>query len=293
MSLDHDSPHLSPGLYLVPTPIGNLKDLTFRALEILQTVDAVAAEDTRTTRVLFQHYHIKTPIVSYHEHNAQHAGARILKALKDGQRWALVSDAGTPLISDPGYRLVQACLNDSINVIPLPGASSVLTALIGSGLPTQAFTFAGFVPTKTSARKTFFQTYATTSHTLVVFETARRLPQTLETCFSVLGDRKAVIGRELTKFFETFHRGSLQQWVQDQPFNNVKGEIVLMIEGQEPRALPSSEKDLDLWFQQALETQSLPEAVRQAQEIWHVSRRELYARALVVQSERKQAETTD
>src|SRR5215210_5689248 len=205
---------IAPGLYVVATPIGNLKDVSFRALGVLAAADAVLAEDTRVTKTLLAHYGITTPLVAYHEHSDASVRARMLARLKEGQALALVSDAGTPLVSDPGYKLVQAAIAEGVPVTPIPGPSAILTALVVSGLPTDRFFFEGFLPAKSGARRTRLQAIAGIPGTLILYEAPHRLPEMLADAAEVLGPRPAVMARELTKLFETVRRGTLPELAQ-------------------------------------------------------------------------------
>ncbi len=216
-------------LYLVPTPIGNLEDITLRALRILKEARLIAAEDTRTTRILLQHFEIKTPLTSYHEHNKLVKLDAIFEALENGDV-ALVSDAGTPGISDPGYELIGEAIRRGITVTPLPGASAVITALVASGLPTDEFTFLGFAPRKDKARRELFQQYASARGTLILYESPNRLVETLEAVIAALGaDRSVVVARELSKLFEEFRRGSASEVLAHFRTTAPRGEIVLLI----------------------------------------------------------------
>lgn len=216
-------------LYLVPTPIGNLEDITLRALRILKEARLIAAEDTRTTRVLLQHYAISTPLTSYHEHNKLVKLDAIFEALDEGDV-ALVSDAGTPGISDPGYELIGEAIRRGITVTPLPGASAVITALVASGLPTDAFTFLGFAPRKDKARQALFREYAHARGTLILYESPNRLVDTLEAVIAALGgDRLVVVARELSKLYEEFQRGSASDVLAHFRATAPRGEIVLLI----------------------------------------------------------------
>lgn len=216
-------------LYLVPTPIGNLEDITLRALRILKEARLIAAEDTRTTRVLLQHYAISTPLTSYHEHNKLVKLDAIFEALDNGDV-ALVSDAGTPGISDPGYELIGEAIRRGITVTPLPGASAVITALVASGLPTDEFTFLGFAPRKDKARQALFQQYAHVRGTLILYESPNRLTDTLEAVIAVLGsDRRVVVARELSKLYEEFQRGGAADILAHFQATAPRGEIVLLI----------------------------------------------------------------
>src|ERR687894_96587 len=202
---------LRPGLYVVATPIGNLKDVSFRALATLAAADAVLAEDTRVTKTLLAHYGITTPLVAYHEHSNDAVRERMLHRLREGQSLALVSDAGTPLVSDPGYKLVQAAIAEGLPVVPIPGPSAVTAALVVSGLPTDRFYFEGFLPPKSAARRTRLGELASIPGTLMLFEAPHRLPAMLKDAAEVLGERQAVVARELTKLFETIRRGTLPE----------------------------------------------------------------------------------
>lgn len=217
-------------LYIVPTPIGNLEDITLRALRILQEASLIAAEDTRTTGRLLAHYDINTPQISYHEHNELARLDTILDALASGDV-ALVSDAGTPGISDPGYRLIKAAIDQGVTVAPLPGASATLTALVASGLPTDSFVFLGFLPRKAKAQATLFEKISAYPHTLIFYESPHRLVSSLEQVSHALGERQVVVCRELTKLYEEFVRGSTSEVLAHFREQSPRGEIVLLIEG--------------------------------------------------------------
>ncbi|MER9976910.1 16S rRNA (cytidine(1402)-2'-O)-methyltransferase [Mesorhizobium sp. M0085] len=222
---------LEPALYLVATPIGNLADITLRALETLAAADIVACEDTRVSRVLLDRYGIRRRTTAYHEHNAGEAGPKLIAALEAGQSVALISDAGTPLISAPGYRLGGAALDRGIRVVPIPGPSAPLAALTASGLPSDAFLFAGFLPVKTGQRLTRLEALKAVPATLIFFESPRRLAETLSAMVEVLGGaRKAAIGRELTKTFEEMRTGTLQSLASHYAgADTPKGEIVICV----------------------------------------------------------------
>jgi len=235
---------LEAALYLVATPIGNLGDITLRALETLAGADVLACEDTRVTRVLLDRYGIRQRPTPYHEHNAAEAGPRLIEALETGQSVALVSDAGTPLVSDPGYRLVGQALEKGIRVVPIPGASAVLAALTASGLPSDAFLFAGFLPVKDGQRRTRLSELTAVPATLIFFESPRRLADTLVAMADVYGDRHAAIGRELTKAFEEMRTGTLSALAAhyaDAP--TPKGEIVVCV--GPPAEKASEPEDID------------------------------------------------
>lgn len=219
-----------PTLFIVPTPIGNLEDITLRALRILREAALIAAEDTRTTRVLLQHYQITTPLTSYHEHNKLTKLDAIFDVLQSGDV-ALVSDAGTPGISDPGYELVRRAIEQGIRVEPLPGASAIITALVGSGLPTDGFVYLGFLPRKDRALRDFLTSLSTERRTLVAYESPNRLVDSLKAIESVLGDRQVCVARELSKKFEEFQRGTASAVLAHFEATAPRGEIVLLIAG--------------------------------------------------------------
>ncbi len=218
-------------LYLVPTPIGNLEDMTFRAVNILKQADLIAAEDTRNTRKLLNYFEIDTPVVSYHEHNKESSGAKLLEKLKEGQHIALVSDAGMPAISDPGYELVAQAVNEGLTVVPLPGANAALTALIASGLPCQPFYFYGFLNRSKKEKRHELEGLKRQEATLIFYESPHRLKETLAQMLEMLGPRQIVICRELTKRFEEFIRGSLEEVLQWTDQDEIRGEFVLIVEG--------------------------------------------------------------
>lgn len=234
---------LEPALYLVPTPIGNLEDMSFRALRILKEADVIAAEDTRNTKKLCNYFEITTPIVSYHEHNKENSGKYMIDRLQNGQVIALVSDAGLPTISDPGYELVRDAIAEKIKVIPLPGANAALTALIASGLVPQPFYFYGFLQRGTKPKKEELEKLKKVDVTWIVYESPHRLKETLKQMLDILGDRKIVLCRELTKKFEEFIRGTISEalmWATD---TEVRGEFCLIIEGSQ-----AVEEEDNLWW---------------------------------------------
>ncbi|MCP1198904.1 16S rRNA (cytidine(1402)-2'-O)-methyltransferase [Notoacmeibacter sp. MSK16QG-6] len=232
------APALPAALHLVATPIGNLSDITIRALEVLAAADIIACEDTRTSRVLLQRYGITGKLVAYHEHNAASAGPRLIEAIGDGQSVALISDAGTPLLSDPGYRLVDEAVQAGITVVPIPGPSAALAALTASGLPTDAFFFAGFLPPKLKARADRLVELREIPGSLVFYESPRRLPESLAAMSQALGKtRKACVGRELTKAFEEFRRGTLAELAAHyEEAGAPKGECVVCVGPPLPEA---------------------------------------------------------
>ncbi len=224
------------GLYIVATPIGNLADITLRALEILAGVDLVLAEDTRHSRHLLDHYGIATPVSAYHEHNAERARPEALARLAAGQALALISDAGTPLISDPGYKLVVEAARSGVQVHPIPGASALLAALVAAGLPTDRFFFEGFLPPKTEARRARLNALAALDATLVFYEAPQRLGGCLADLQAELGDRPATIARELTKLHETVDRAPLDELAARYADEKTKGEIVIVVAPPPARA---------------------------------------------------------
>jgi len=222
---------MSGTLYLVATPIGNLADITHRALQILKDVDLIACEDTRHTHKLLQHYGITTKTVSYHEHNEQQRTPQLVDQLKQGSDIAVVSDAGTPSISDPGYRLVRAAIENDVAVVPVPGPSALISALIAAGLPTDEFFFAGFLPSRTNARRTRLSELRTVPGTLIFYEAPHRLATTLKDAYEILGERDAVVARELTKLHEEIKRGRLSDLASYfEDGGKARGEIVLLID---------------------------------------------------------------
>lgn len=274
---------LGPGLHIVATPIGNLRDISFRALATLAGADAILAEDTRVTRTLLAHYGITTPLLAYHEHNAESMRPKVMARLEAGGRLAIVSDAGTPLISDPGYKLVECVVEAGIAITGIPGASAVLAALVLAGLPTDRFFFEGFLPPKTAARRGRLQELAAIPGTLVFFESPRRVAEMLADAAAIYGSRKAAVARELTKFHESVRRGRLDELAlayaaEDAP----RGEIVVLIGPPLAGDAGSiSAGDLiDDKLRAALAGLSLKEAVAQVAAATGQPRRKVYARAL-------------
>jgi len=218
-------------LYICGTPIGNLEDITLRALKVLKNVKLIAAEDTRHTKKLLNHYQINTKITSYYEYNKFKKAPYLVEILKNGQDIALVSDAGMPGISDPGYVLVNLVLKNNIKIIPVPGVSALITALVVSGLPTDKFVFEGFLPRKIKERKRYFKSIENEERTVIFYETPHRLKRTLKDMLKIWGDRKIVIARELTKKFEEMIRGNLSQVISEINTKEIKGEITLVVQG--------------------------------------------------------------
>ena len=225
-----------PGtLYLVATPIGNLEDLTHRATRILREVSLIACEDTRHTRKLLNHYGIKTKTVSYHEHNERDQAAKLIELIKTGVDVAVVSDAGTPGISDPGFRIVSQALAENISVVPLPGPTALISALVASGLPSDEFFFGGFLPSRATARRKRLEELADVKTTLVFYEAPHRIVETLKEALEILGEREAVVARELTKLHEEILRGRLSELASqfEDDKQEPRGEMVLIIDRDE------------------------------------------------------------
>ncbi|MGL4093450.1 16S rRNA (cytidine(1402)-2'-O)-methyltransferase [Agrobacterium cavarae] len=272
---------LENALYLVATPIGNLGDITLRALETLSSADVLACEDTRVTRILLERYGIRNRPYAYHEHNAQEVGPRLIAALEAGKSVALVSDAGTPLVSDPGYRLGQLALDAGYRVVPIPGASAPLAALVGSGMPSDAFLFAGFLPVKDRGKRDRFAELSKIPATLIFFESPHRIGASVRVAAEVLGrDRRAVVCRELTKTFEEFRRGTLGELADyyDED-RTVKGEIVLLVEPPSYDDIPDIE-DVEKLLKDLVSTMPAAKAAAEAAKLTGLPRKELYQRLL-------------
>lgn len=265
-------------LFIVATPIGNLGDITLRALETLKSADLIACEDTRTSGVLLKHYGITTRTTAYHEHNEAKATAQLLEKLQQGTRIALISDAGTPLLSDPGLRLVQAAAEGGIRVTPLPGASALLAALSISGLGTGKFTFAGFLPPKAKARAEQLSKMSTIPVTLIFYEAPHRLLETLEAMHAAFGDRSAAVGRELTKLHEECRRGPLSALITHYEKTPPRGECVVLVEGA---AVPTmDDKTIDASLKKLLKERTVKDAAAELAAATGRSKSELYQRAL-------------
>ena len=274
------SERVAPGLYIVATPIGNLRDISFRALATLAGVETVLAEDTRVSRTLLAHYGVATPLSAYHEHNASAVRPGIIARLKAGAALALISDAGTPLISDPGHKLVCEAVAAGVAVIPIPGASALLAALMAAGLPADRFFFEGFLPARAVARRSRIAELAAIPGTLVFYESPRRTAEALSDLAAVLGPREAVIARELTKHFEIFRRAALpvlaaQLAQEDTP----KGEVVLLV-APPGEAAAATQQDVDAALREALRKFSVKDAAAIVCAQTGAPRRALYARAL-------------
>jgi 16S rRNA (cytidine1402-2'-O)-methyltransferase len=273
---------IAPGLHVVATPIGNLRDITLRALSTLAAADAVIAEDTRISHNLLAYYGMTTPLIAYHEHNAATVRPRLLARLKEGAALALISDAGTPLVSDPGFKLVSEALSAGVAVTSAPGPSAVLAALVVAGLPTDRFFFEGFLPPKSAARRARVNELAFVPATLVFFESPRRLAEMLGDLAAELGDRPAAVARELTKLYETTKRGTLRDLAahyggQEPP----RGEIVVLV-GPPEAAEPVGEAELDRLLLAALDGLSVKDAAAAVAAQTGAPRRRVYARAVAL-----------
>ncbi|MCY6489420.1 16S rRNA (cytidine(1402)-2'-O)-methyltransferase [Leptolyngbya sp. GGD] len=272
-------------LYIVGTPLGNLEDMTFRAIKTLQSVDLIAAEDTRHTGKLLQHFQIKTPQISYHDHNRHSRTAELVDRLQQGTSIALVTDAGMPGISDPGYELVKACAESGIPIVPIPGATAAMTALSASGLKSDRFAFEGFLPTKEQERRTHLETLIIDERSLIFYEAPHRIQKTLQDIATVLGeDRQIVLARELTKLHEEFWRGTVKAAIAHYTTTEPKGEFTLIVSGAEPNNVPLTEDvlkaELLALMQQGI---SRSQASRQLAQQTDLPRRHLYQLALQIE----------
>ena len=271
-------------LYLVPTPIGNLEDMTFRAIRIMKEADWIAAEDTRNTKKLCNYFEIETPVTSYHEHNKESSGFKLIERIKEGAKVALVSDAGMPTISDPGTELVAEAIAEGLTVVPLPGANAALTALIASGILPQPFYYYGFLQRNKKEKKKELELLAKQTATIVLYESPHRLKETLSLMLEGLGDRKMVLCRELTKKYEEFIRGTVAEalaWAEEE---EVRGEFVLIIEGASPDSIYEEENQ---WWERlsieehfehyiSKEQMNSKDAIKQAAKDRGMQKREVY-----------------
>jgi len=272
----------SPGtLYVVSTPIGNLEDITLRALRVLKEVDLIAAEDTRRTRQLLTHYGIHKPLISYHEYNRRMREKTLLQELREGKNIALVTDAGTPGISDPGEDLVRGAIQESIPLVPIPGPAALISALSVSGLPTASFLFYGFLPSKAAARKKWLASLKDRPETLVFYESPRRLGSLLEDATQTLGDRRVVVAREMTKVYEEVYRGTLSEVLGQLGEEEVKGEVTVILEGctSSPPAETSSIQEALKHYSQEMGLSRKESVDRVAGELG-ISRRQVYQESL-------------
>ncbi len=275
-----------PGiLYIVATPIGNLEDMTFRGVRILQMVDLIAAEDTRHTGKLLQHFQIKTPQISYHEHNRNSRIPELLQHLGEGKAIALVTDAGMPSISDPGFELVKACIDAQISVVPIPGANAAITALSAAGLPTDKFVFEGFLPAKAQGRREHLEFLKTEPRTLIFYESPHRLLDTLQDLADIFGsDRQIVLARELTKLYEQFWRGTLAQALSNCSEKEPQGEYTLVVAGSPPTQLVLSDVELKAELTKLIvQGMSRSQASRELAKATSLPRRQLYQLALAIE----------
>ncbi len=261
-----------PILYLVATPIGNLEDMTFRAVQILKSVDKIYAEDTRNSIVLLKHYDIHTKLESYHEFSNQIKEEQIINELRSGMKLAIISDAGLPVISDPGYRLVELAIENNIAVSTIPGASAGISALIASGLSPMPYTFYGFLDSKKSQRVKELTDLKYVSHTIIFYEAPHRIKDTLTDMLEVLGNRKICLARELTKSYEEFSRGTIEEILNDLPS---KGEMVVMVEGYKEEVLTSVDPHQKI--DELISLGSKPnQAIKEVAKLLNINRNELY-----------------
>ncbi len=287
--MDAASPMVSqvmPGLYVVSTPIGNLGDLSERAIATLRGVQVIACEDTRVTAVLLRRFGIATPMTPYHDHNAERVRPVLIKRMQAGEAVALVSDAGTPLLSDPGFKLVQDCAQAALPVVPIPGASALLAALVAAALPTDRVMFAGFLPAKQTARRTELTDLKPLRATLVFYESAQRVADTLADMAAVLGPRPAAVCRELTKRYEEVRRNTLDALAAHYGASDTpKGEIVLVVGGASDEDKVVTDADIDDALRRALESHSVRDAAAAVAAELGQPKRLVYARALALTRE--------
>jgi 16S rRNA (cytidine1402-2'-O)-methyltransferase len=283
-------------LYIVATPIGNLADITLRALDILKFVDIIACEDTRTSRKLLNHYGINGNLVSYNEHNHEQSANKIIAKLQDGKNIALISDAGTPVISDPGKRLVKMAIDNGLKVCPIPGASAVIAALSANAFADndspKPFTFAGFPPAKQSARARFFADLRPHTGTIVLYESPNRLLESLYDINTQFNNPEVTIAREITKIYEEFIRGTAAQVIQDlSERGRIKGEIVILINNNAP--IQSADVDINALLALKMQNTTLKQAVTEVVSEYKLNRKEVYKMALVIQGGQKSGGHSD
>jgi len=276
------APPLPPGLYLVATPIGNLADISLRALAVLARADLIAAEDTRHSRKLLTHFSIRSELTPYHEHNAAKERPKLLARIRAGAAVALISDAGTPLVSDPGYKLVREALDDGLLVTSIPGASAVMAALTSAGLPTDTFLFGGFLPVKSGARRKRLEELKRTPATLLLFETGSRLTKSLTDMAEVLGSREAALAKELTKLHETVTRGTLDALATEIGEAALKGEFVVVIAPPAATDAEASDEAVAAALEEALSEMSFRDAVREVAERFGLKRSRVYELGLAL-----------
>lgn len=259
-------------LYLVATPIGNLQDMTYRAVDILKSVDKIYAEDTRNSIVLLKHYNINTKLESYHEFNQDIKTDEIVNELEKGMKIAIISDAGLPVISDPGYKIVSAAINANIAVATIPGASAGISALIASGLPPMPYTFYGFLDSKKTKRISELNNLKYIENTIIFYEAPHRIKETLEDILEVFGDRRCVIARELTKTYEEYIRGSIKELLE---IDSIKGEIVLIVDGYKDEVVKNIDPNSKI--EELISLGYKPnEAIKEVSKLFNLSRKELY-----------------
>ncbi|WP_394239432.1 16S rRNA (cytidine(1402)-2'-O)-methyltransferase [Niallia oryzisoli] len=270
-------------LYLVPTPIGNLEDMSYRAIRILKEVDYIAAEDTRNSKKLCHYFEIDTPLMSYHEHNKEAGGRKIINLLKEGAKVALISDAGLPTISDPGYELVVEAVAEELTVVPLPGANAALTALIASGLSTKSFYYFGFLDRQKKEKRKQLEELKNIPATMILYEAPHRLKETLSLIHEVLGNRKIALCRELTKRYEEFIRGTTSELIEWAAKEEIRGEFVLILEAGEPASIQENAS----WWEElsveehvkhymAVKELSSKEAIKQTAKDRNMNKRDVY-----------------
>lgn len=279
------APPLAPGLYVVATPIGNLRDITIRALETLAAADAVLCEDTRLSARLLDHYGIKTRRIAFHEHNERAKADDIVARIAAGGRFALISDAGTPLLSDPGFPLIRALAEADLPVFAIPGASALLSGLVVAGLPTDAFTFHGFLPPKAGARINALKALSDSRETMVFYESPRRLDDSLAAMAEVLGERQAAVALELTKRFERVQRGTLAELAAVFAEGETKGEAVIIVAGAAAPAAPAA-ADWQAALRAEMTDQPLRAAVDAVAARFGLKRKEVYDAALALKAEK-------
>jgi 16S rRNA (cytidine1402-2'-O)-methyltransferase len=272
-------------LYLVATPIGNLKDITLRAIEVLGDVDAIACEDTRVSSKLLNHYGISKPLLSYHDHNADQMRPRLLGLLKEGKKVAYITDGGMPLISDPGFKLVRECQKESISYTVIPGPSAPLMALCLSGIAPEPFYFCGFLPSKQGARQKALEEIKTIQATLIFFESPKRVVSCLKDALHLFGNREGAVCREMTKIYEEARKGPLSSLIEYYEENPPRGEVVIVIEGASS-FFSFTEADLDAELKKALNKFTFKDAVSHVSSAFGLSKREVYQRALALESEK-------
>lgn len=273
-------PFMPGTLYIVATPIGHLEDITLRAIRTLKDVDVIAAEDTRHTQTLLRHFSIDTPLTSYHEHNERAKTGQLVARLERGESIALVSDAGTPAISDPGYRLVVEATRLGIRVVPIPGASALIAALSAGGLPTDGFNFRGFLPARKGERRSKLQEFRDDRYSIVVYEAPHRLKESLDDIREIFGDRRMVLARELTKLHEELLRGRISEVIAEVSQREIRGEVTLIIEGSSDVNPPSEEALRDEIAKLAGEGMRVKEIAEIIGEKYGYSKREIYGLAL-------------